>query len=399
MSTGRSPTRVNRLAAILLVPLLVVLGALGWAIKTGLVPPSPSHPVVAERQSYDSQNLRHMSLQSVSRSAEEDVAIKHITVTFIPRFLNSSRRNLRTLIRLTVPDRLALNLVDLPARRPVAVCSGALINSNCEIREDDQNKQFIFVLRVLDKNHVEPIYRTVHKLRLTAVFHNPFSLHDIFYSGGAHKVFTFRANIPLDGDAAMYPQDKYYFQIQMFIGFGPLGIPGYPFYAPIVPRSDTDIIGNGLFGERYFVDFAEFLEHYDYSIQTQTGNLCPAKILFSCADYVVYGQLPETFSVSLSRPSNAVIYIYALASIPFFLALLIVALLAFSRTSSDHSAYILGLFSIALIALPLRTVLVPADIEGLTRVDLLLGADILLVAMLAALITAFRPVQSGEHPN
>ncbi len=81
-----------------------------------------------------------------------------------------------------------------------------------------------------------------------------------------------------------------------------------------------------------------------------------------------------SFHVSLERKTLTAWYVYSVALIPLIFGLLFLHLLFFSastsrkRCSRVHQALIVAILAV----LPLRAVLVPADIEGLTRVDLVL---------------------------
>jgi hypothetical protein len=84
--------------------------------------------------------------------------------------------------------------------------------------------------------------------------------------------------------------------------------------------------------------------------------------------------------LSVTRPLTVEIYVYALSFLPFWLGvfLLVGALVARERfkRGGEGAVFMLGAVAAMLTTLPLRLVLVPPDVPGLTRVDFILAAGL-----------------------
>jgi hypothetical protein len=101
-----------------------------------------------------------------------------------------------------------------------------------------------------------------------------------------------------------------------------------------------------------------------------------------------------TIDLRLERSATARLYVVAVASIPLVLAaLLLILFFAPGRSGSRKTgpAEFVGVAAASLLAvLPIRSVLVPSDVSGLTIIDYLLGFEMAVlagVACLAAFIT------------
>jgi hypothetical protein len=81
---------------------------------------------------------------------------------------------------------------------------------------------------------------------------------------------------------------------------------------------------------------------------------------------------------SLKRTVPTQAYVWSIASVPLLFALLFLHMLFINRSSRQVPLldFMVALSATSLAVLPLRAVLVPAEIGGLTRVDTLLGVGI-----------------------
>jgi hypothetical protein len=93
----------------------------------------------------------------------------------------------------------------------------------------------------------------------------------------------------------------------------------------------------------------------------------------------------QNFLVSFQRSSGTRILTYIMALVPLILALIFLHLLFFSTHAHtrDFEEYPEALIVTIVAVLPLRIVLVPPEITGLTRVDLLLGVGLIVIVAIA----------------
>ena len=105
------------------------------------------------------------------------------------------------------------------------------------------------------------------------------------------------------------------------------------------------------------------------------------------------------FFFTVNRPTWIITYTYFVAAMPF---LLLITLLAFKRFAErkalEPSDAAFGLAAAMVAILPLRQVLVPNTIPGLTRLDLLFGLGICFLVMASILwVVVWRPHPAGEE--
>jgi hypothetical protein len=101
--------------------------------------------------------------------------------------------------------------------------------------------------------------------------------------------------------------------------------------------------------------------------------------------------------VRVSRSSEFVLFVYAMSLLPLLLGTLILTSISVTRRhrlTNDAVGWMIGAM---LSVLPLRAVLVPAEIEGLTRVDLLLSCGIGLAIAGAILKYSRRLLGQGSQ--
>jgi hypothetical protein len=91
--------------------------------------------------------------------------------------------------------------------------------------------------------------------------------------------------------------------------------------------------------------------------------------------------------LTFKRPGATITYIYVAALVPLILALIFLHLLFFSRHAESRRVeeYMEALIVTVVAVLPLRLVLVPAELSGLTRVDLVLGLGLFSIVAIAVI--------------
>jgi hypothetical protein len=135
----------------------------------------------------------------------------------------------------------------------------------------------------------------------------------------------------------------------------------------------------------------------DDDLRTEEVDLTAAAALgdrIARTNTVIRSEYPGGWSeglIVLQRPSRVRLLVYAVALSPLLLAASAAMLWTNARRAAERSSAAPLELAAALIAiLPLRQVLVPADIPGLTRLDYLLSVE--LVAMIALFaLTAAMP--------
>jgi hypothetical protein len=185
------------------------------------------------------------------------------------------------------------------------------------------------------------IYRKSIKLQTIKNEEQPHERNDL----------SFPLDIPLKGSPDDYPQDAYRLDMVLIYTFPP------SIQLPQPPPSTTELpFDPGRIEE---------------SVAISSGN-----------KLTTYGgnEVIRSISLSFGRQWQYSFYIYVLATVPLLFDFLFLHVV-FSRLGTRDSSLLdamVALILTTLAILPLRLVLVPADIEGLTRVDLLLGLGLVL---------------------
>jgi hypothetical protein len=109
------------------------------------------------------------------------------------------------------------------------------------------------------------------------------------------------------------------------------------------------------------------------------SNLAPFQLF---ASYQFHEELPKV-TLRLERTTAKQIYVVVVAVIPLFLGFLLMLLLA-TRPTGDIGTAILGIGAVLLAILPIRLVLVPAEVNELTLVDYWLAVEMAALSALAA---------------
>jgi hypothetical protein len=183
-----------------------------------------------------------------------------------------------------------------------------------------------------------------------------------FSAGSTLGLHEFPLALPLKGYSGWYPQDRYTGNITVA-----LALPGN--MAPSIdsgPHAQVHSVQGGTVANDYNVDVK------------------PTPSTFQALE----SNANDTFAVTISRDWYNQFFVYTVALIPFLFAVLFFHLLFFAGgghgigRSFEHftEALVVSVLSV----LPLRVVLVPGDITGLTRVDLVLGVGLVLIVAVAA---------------
>ena len=152
--------------------------------------------------------------------------------------------------------------------------------------------------------------------------------------------------------------------------------------------------------------------------RSQNGSTLPSSIVMMSRDedlrvgvqtdpptysFTGYPNQPaqHQFFFTVNRPTWIITYTYFVAAMPF---LLLITLLAFKRFAErkalEPSDAAFGLAAAMVAILPLRQVLVPNTIPGLTRLDLLFGLGICFLVMASILwVVVWRPHPAGQDAS
>lgn len=175
-------------------------------------------------------------------------------------------------------------------------------------------------------------------------------------------VHEFPVTIPLKGYAGWYPQDNYTADVSLAVAL-PAGM---------TPNVDTGAYAqvHSFLGGTVANDYAVSVKPSPSSFQQLESNA------------------NDTFAISISRDWYNQFFVYTVSLIPALFALLFLHLLFFAGGSHgvgrSFEHFTEALVVSVLSVLPLRVVLVPGDISGLTRVDLTLGVGLVLIVTVAA---------------
>jgi hypothetical protein len=104
---------------------------------------------------------------------------------------------------------------------------------------------------------------------------------------------------------------------------------------------------------------------------------------------------PNATTVEITRDGPTRAYVYAIAAVPFVLAILLGRVWLFRAEGAPFQEVLVGLSAVLLTILPLRAVLVPPELSGLTRMDYLLGVELLLL-LLVGVVQFLRSTWSSK---
>lgn len=92
---------------------------------------------------------------------------------------------------------------------------------------------------------------------------------------------------------------------------------------------------------------------------------------------------------------------YALVGAPLILALILLYLSFFATGSSRGTPenFLIGLAAIMFAILPTRQVIVPPEVQGLTRIDYILGFELLFLVFIGTLKFCNYVLQASSRPS
>ena len=186
-------------------------------------------------------------------------------------------------------------------------------------------------------------------------------LKDVF-SGSQLGLHEYPLILPMKGYAGSYPQDRYTADVTLAVA---------------LPAGMTPNVDTGPYAQVKSFDGGTVANSYNVDVKPTPKSF---QQLESNAN--------DTFGVTISRDWYEQFFVITVALIPVLFALLFFHLLFISSSghgigrSFEHftEALVVSILSV----LPLRVVLVPGDISGLTRVDLVLGIGLVLIVAVAA---------------
>jgi hypothetical protein len=173
--------------------------------------------------------------------------------------------------------------------------------------------------------------------------------------------------IPMHGQTLLYPSDWYYFTSYV----------------------DVEVTGLSLFhNEKDGLHFGFFLP-LDLQVAPPTSQMAGTKLSCGQERWIAVTDDVRSFDLVVIRSSQVKWFVYGVALMPLVLSLLLAYMLFFSPTHQNlgNEAFtrdsILAVAGVVIAILPLRTVLVPSEVQGLSRVDFILGAELVMIVCLA----------------
>ena len=143
---------------------------------------------------------------------------------------------------------------------------------------------------------------------------------------------------------------------------------------PLLKQRYSDLSCSGTFPVRFQVFKEPSLAGFSLAVGTQAASF-----------HAHEGQ--TVLTIRLARPASTKLYVFVLAVLPLIFALLL--LIVFVRRPAGaaiRGEVIAGIAATLLAVLPIRLVLVPSELTGLTLVDYLLGLEMALLAGLACFV-------------
>jgi hypothetical protein len=262
------------------------------------------------------------------------------SLTLIAQHLSPAQRTLQGSLVLVVPPLQGV-LVDAKTHRPLAVCRGAA----CSIQPAFRSR--IVSLSLASEDATNP-YQLNHALRLG----------DLLGHGRTQQTLAFPVAVPLDGSTELYPNDVYRFTARLGLSLPDIGV-----------RAKDGTVH--AWGVTYAFDAGDLGKSLDIHWRFVCGTQPPCGQ--SGVDVTVARKAPEQW------------FIESVALVPVIFALLFLHLLFFHPRyrGLGLETFLVPLIAAILAILPLRLVLVPSNIEGLTRVDVALGAGLVLTVAVA----------------
>lgn len=259
-------------------------------------------------------------------------------------------------LRVTIPDVILWGLVDSEGKNIIYNVQDSLGYNNRAFRDP----------KIADKNISFRARYNLYEYSKNFFITVPISLGEIVNAINEDPYYRFYEtsipfNVEIMGDSASYPHDKYLIDLTTWF-FTPDGI----YYGTPEKDSDGTLIPFGM-----FVSLSPNMPEKIAKVYTRDGTK-PAVI--SVGNYQYIG-------IELYRDSSSLIYVYGMSFIPILLTLLLSHRLFINKrlNKSPEDNLLLEVAAVFLSILPLRTVLVPAEIQTTTRVDYILAFSVTLL--------------------
>jgi hypothetical protein len=185
------------------------------------------------------------------------------------------------------------------------------------------------------------------------------------------------AKMPVYGQASLYPSDWYYITAFVQVELGRFSL----------HERDTS---------RY-----SFFLPLDLKIAPPTSQMAGTTLAYGRGEGMGVIDDVRMFDLVVTRSFLVKSFVYGVALIPFVLSLLLAHMLFFFPTSQipPDGAFIrdliLAVAGVVIAILPLRAVLVPPEVHGLSQVDFILGAELAFIVCLALVGYALHVWRTG----
>jgi len=180
-------------------------------------------------------------------------------------------------------------------------------------------------------------------------------------------VYPASVNLPLEWDAEHYPNDSFILNMDAMLQF---------------PTHLTGPAGGLIGGLAVFQSGGGFT----WDLPTTIVVVQPDDQTFPSMHVTISSSYSSSLVLHIERDGVIAWYTYAITAVPFFLAVIIWWLFRFHPPKDDSPfGLVVGLAAAMFTIIPLRAVLIPSDVQGLTRVDILLGLSLSLFLVVAVL--------------
>lgn len=261
------------------------------------------------------------------------MAAADVSVTLLAQRLMPAQHMLQSAVVLSAAP-LEPGLYDLSTSRPITTCSGSV----CSLRPEFRSKAVTVTVASTDPTN--PYLLVRH-----------FQLSQVLLPGPGRQTLAFEAAVPIDGATELYPNDMYYLNATL-----KLSMPGV---GAVRPGGTRRRLTN-----TYIVDGGDMAKTFD--VRMQAG---------------AQGEI----SINVARKGPEQRFIESVALVPIVFALIFLHVLflhpRLRKLGLEH--FLMPIIAAILAILPLRLVLVPNDIEGLTRVDVVLGLGLVTTVAVA----------------
>lgn len=273
------------------------------------------------------------------------------TVTYLIQSIDPTARLLRGVLTVYMPMGAQGRLIDANSRKTLALC--AFDPYHCETLPQFGNRRVtIYVTAINSKKRSFQDFQKVMRLR------------DFNFDHSITNRVSIPLDLPLDGFPEFYPSDFYNVDLTMNM---------------IIDK--TAMAGDTLFTQSTYGQKEQFQPG---TLQAQWNVIYQHPPCITPRVPAAYQNLPgiskrvcfyNSYEISIQRTTSQILFVYVCASIPLIFSIVFIDALFFRSPREPLSAqeFMLPLVAAVLAVLPIRVVLVPGDILGLTRVDFVLG--------------------------